>query len=255
MPEPNNPHTTPSRPASCRTVGAQGRDVVPMAVWPCITPAGRARPAGVMPPLLARRLLAAYTRPGDVVLAAGAGSSTIAEAAAAAGRRPVLDQADPPRVFPALGTGRAALAVITTPAVCANPDRYTRWARALAPGGLLAAVLLPGFGPAAMRPGQVIAAAAGAGLGYLQHLIAVLARLDTDRLRPVPTRAQLARTRAARGAGLPVHLPIHADVVILTRPPQPEPADPPAPHPPRQPCGGDHRCLNPTPRPRSAVCR
>lgn len=185
-----------------------------------------------MPPLLARRLITTYTRPGQIVLAAGTGGSTLAEAAAHTGRVAVLDQATPPRVFPPLGATRAALAVVTLPAVGVDCGTYRRWAGALAPcpgtedrqtsgarqtGGLLAIVVPAGYGRQALLVGQVIDAATRAGLNYLQHIIAITAQLLDGRLRPVPSPDQAARYTTARGAGLPVHLPVHLDVLVLAR--------------------------------------
>ena len=97
-------------------------------------------------------------------------------------------------------------------------------------------VLPPGIGPDALRPGQVTAAAQAAGLGYLQHIIALTTQLRGDRLRPVPTRSQLARARAARAARLPVHLPVHADVIILIHP---DPVGPPPAAPAHRPTDTD----------------
>ena len=198
---------------------------VPMAVWPAIPPVpDLPRPAAVLPPLLADRLIATYTRPGQVVLAAGAGASVAAEAAEQAARRPVLDTAGRPTVFPPLGTRRATLAVITPPAVTTDPARYTRWATTLAPGGILAVLVPAEPGPHTTHPGRIITAAEHAGLGYLQHIIAILARLDGDHLVPAPTPDQHTQVRTARAAGLPVHLPAHSDLLIFQRPPAAEPA-------------------------------
>ena len=231
MREPTNPDRPqpppPGQPA------ADGPPAVPVAVWPC-QPAGTdpPTPAGSLPPLLARRLITTYTRPGEVVLAAGTGASTLADTAAATGRTAVLDLATPPRVFPPLGAARAALAVVTPPAVSIDTGPYRRWARALTHrrqlepdhvagaqpvGGLLAVVVPPGYQQQALLIGQVIAAATHAGLDYLQHIVAVTAELREPHLHPAPTPDQAADYAAAREAGLPVHLPVHLDVIVFAR--------------------------------------
>ena len=210
---------------------------VPLAVWPALpaTP-DPARPAGVLPPMLADRLIATYTRPRQVVLAAGAGASVAADAAERAGRRPVLDTADRATAFPPLGSRRAALVVLTVPAVSTEAARYARWAATLTPGGILAVLAPAGHGPHTTRAGRITAAAHQAGLGYLQHIIAVLARLTGDRLAPVPTTDQLAQVRAAHAAGLAVHLPTHSDLLIFQR--VPGAAEPAATPPPTMPAVG-----------------
>jgi hypothetical protein len=232
MPAPDRP---PAPPAHHTCVPEPGRsrrpedDRVPIAVWPAMPTAsdsavpGPPRPAGVLPPLLAERLLTAYTRPQDVVLAAGAGASVAADTAERAGRRPVLDPAECATAFPPLGVHRAALLVLTAPAVSTEPARYTRWAASLAPGGILAVLIpaAPADGVDCALAGRITAAACHAGLGYLQHIIVVLARLTGDHLDPAPTPEQLARTRAGHAAGLPVHLPVHSDLLIYQRHPTP----------------------------------
>jgi hypothetical protein len=209
---PENDTRTPA-PLRDRVAGAEP---VPMAVWLCLPPTGPPE-VGVCPPLLAQRLLAVFTAPGAVVLAAGAGSPVVAQVAGRLDRRAVLDHAWATSTCPPLATERAALTVLTPPAVTTDPAHYARWSHALVPAGIIAVVAPAGHGPDASLPGRIVAAATAAGLGYLQHVIAVTARLNGDRLLPAPSTEQLARTRAARAVGLGVHLPAHTDVLIFTR--------------------------------------
>jgi len=197
---------------------------VPLAVWPCVplTPDPPV-PAGICPPLLAQRLLAVYSHPGQVVLTAGTGARLIADHAQRLDRHPIIDHGPTAPTLRPPGPARARLAVITPPAT-ADPARYTRWARALDPAGILAVHLPTGHGPDALRPGRIVAAATAAGLGYLQHIIAVTARITGDRLIPAATPEQIARAQAAHTAGLPIHLDAHADVLVFHKPPPPSAA-------------------------------
>jgi hypothetical protein len=228
---PHNDTRTPA-PSPDRAPGTAARaEPVPMAVWPCLPPTPGPPEAGVCPPLLAQRLLAVFSRPAAVVLAAGAGSPVVAHYARRLDRRAVLDHAWATGAFPPLAAGRAALTVITPPAVTTDPARYTRWSHALELAGIIAVLAPAGHGPDASLPGRIVAAATAAGLGYLQHVIAITARLEGDRLVPAPSPEQIARTRAAHAAGLGVHLPAHTDVLIFTRPVSPGGcAAQPAPH-------------------------
>jgi hypothetical protein len=210
---PENDTRTPA-PLRDRVAGAEP---VPMAVWPCLPPTPGPPEAEVCQPLLAQRLLAVFTAPGAVVLAAGADAPVVAQVAGRLDRRAVLDHAWATSTCPPLATERAALTVLTPPALTTDPAHYARWSHALEPAGIIAVVAPAGHGPDASLPGRIVAAATAAGLGYLQHVIAVTARLVGDRLLPAPSTEQLARTRAARAAGLSVHLPAHTDVLIFTR--------------------------------------
>jgi hypothetical protein len=198
-----------------------------LAVWPCLPPVEPPGPgqdphpaAAPWPPLLAQRLVAVYSRPGDTVVAAGTGAATITDQAARLDRRPVLDPASACTTQVAMDPGwRAHLIVLAPPAATIHPGRYRRWAAVLAPAGILVVLLRSGHQPgAAVRPGRVITAAAEAGLGYIQHIVAVTGRLSGDRIIPAATTRQLQRARAAYAAGQPIHLPVHADVLIFTHP-------------------------------------
>lgn len=202
--------------------------LVPLAVWPTPHtssarlgdpgPAGPAGPGWRVPPLLAQHLIAVYTAPGGTVLAVGNSARTLARTALRLERRP-----------PARGHDRRAAArsvdllVLTPPALdpgtgATGGGGWRRWPQLLAPAGILAVVLHPTRAPG--DPAAVIAAAAGAGLTYLQHAIAVLWPLHADHLDPPrhpgcddPGRGELPAA--------------HADVLMFIPGPSPESEDDP----------------------------
>ncbi|MEU9505349.1 hypothetical protein AB0D32_03570 [Micromonospora sp. NPDC048170] len=102
-------------------------------------------------------------------------------------------------------------------------------ARLLRPGGCL--VLVVGV-PAGTQPmpedfGPLVAAAAGAGLGYLQHIVAVEADTDGDQfVYHVVTDEELLTLAHASGEQWSVaHLRVHADLMVFTsHPASPAPA-------------------------------
>jgi hypothetical protein len=183
---------------------------VPLAVW--ITPADPTSPAEVsgrlVPVLLAQQLVAVYTWPGHTVHAAGHPASThrIAQAATR------LD-----RHLPATGDsgdrclegGLLDLLILTPPAGL-GPAAWARRARLLTVTGIAAAVLPPDAAPG--LPGQTIAAAETAGLGYLQHIIAIIRPPDDDWLLP--------EAPAVTGGS-----PDHLDVLVFAAPPTDQPTD------------------------------
>jgi hypothetical protein len=99
-------------------------------------------------------------------------------------------------------------------------------ARLLRPGGCLVLVVAP---PAGARPedfSPVAAAAAGTGLGYLQHIVAVTADTDGDQFVYHATDEELLTLAHHPDPDRPsvAHLPVHADLLIFV---QPQPPDPP----------------------------
>jgi len=227
MPHTTPPHTPTPDPSSTQpaariqpATGAPspvclpGRQV-PLSVWPVPVTGAALTPTGGwgVPPLLTQRLLAVYTHPGDTVLAAGGSARRVAATAAELGRRPPTLSRHP-------AAGSVSL-VTATPGQHqpAGPDAYRRWARLLTPTGVLAVVLSPDRPPD--QPTLVVAAAAGAGLSYLQHIIAVLWPLHEDHLDPPtnPTHPD------AGAAALP---PAHADVLVFTATAEPTPGPGPA---------------------------
>ena len=191
---------------------------VPLTVWPIPVTGPACTPTGewAVPPLLAQRLLAVYTHPGDTILAAGGSARLVAATADRLNRRP-----------PHCGPGRRP-APGSVDLIAATPDRSgppdagacRRWAHLLTPAGVLAVVLTPGLLPD--QPAGVVAAAVGAGLSYLQHLVAVLWPLHADHLDPPdPGPAQPDSAAGDPPGVLPA---AHADVLIFAaRAEQPTP--------------------------------
>jgi modification methylase len=58
-----------------------------------------------------------------------------------------------------------------------------------------------------------------AGLGYLQHILALHAAVRHGELVARPSFWQLTQTRKARARGEPAHLVVHEDVLVFTNPP------------------------------------
>jgi hypothetical protein len=168
-----------------------------------------------VPPLLAQRLLAVYTRPGGTVLAAGGSAAVLARTALR------LDRS-PPRPGRRPAPGSVDL-IVATPGPGGAPDAAAcrGWARLLTPAGVLAVVLAPGRPPD--QPALAVAAAAGAGLGYLQHIVAVCWPLHDDHLDPPHPN------NSAHHVGQPVMAAAHADVLVFTPDSQATGPDPACP--------------------------
>jgi hypothetical protein len=181
----------------------------------------------------AAAVIGALSRPGDLVAVPLPGDAVFKAAAAAAARRvtsPAAPQCPRRGAAPACGpalacslaplraTGSArlvALAVVTDCSGCGQgaatgPLLYAACRRLLRPGGLLAVVTSAARDPG--RAGRVIADARAAGLVYAQHVIAVHAPVDGDRLTsPWP------RQGAGTASDL-THLPVHTDLLLFARP-------------------------------------
>jgi modification methylase len=101
----------------------------------------------------------------------------------------------------------------------AMAEVYAACAKVLRPGGLLVTVTrnprpqgrLFDLTAATVRLAQQ------AGLHYLQHVIALHAAIRDGRLVAPPSLRQRINTRNARARGVPVHLPIHEDVLVFQR--------------------------------------
>jgi len=234
--------------AGSRAVGPAGPGV-PLSIWPGL-PAHDTRDGqscrGPVTAAAARRVIDTFSRPGDLVAAAGGCSPAVAEAAAAAGRRvlglvpdgrsgyplpvpyPVIRlRPGGPALALAPGnpvTGQAALAVAGCcgSGCCASPgtsgpgDRdaallYAACERLLRPGGVLAVIAGPAApgGTLTDTAGSAVAAARAAGLIYAQHIVLVHAEIDGDRLAP----AALSPEPAAPGGS-----PVHDDLLVFTKP-------------------------------------
>ena len=172
----------------------------------------------------ARRVIDAFSLPGDLVAAAG-GSPAVTEAAAAAGRRvlalapgpaparqrPGVPAALPPPGDPAAGTAGLAVAGCCGPGCCGSQPGsadgeqdpgplFAACQRVLRPGGVLAVITGPAApgGTTADTAGSVVAAARAAGLVYAQHIVLVRAAIDGDRLAPAAPDPGPPRPAAAR---------------------------------------------------------
>jgi hypothetical protein len=214
----------PPEPGACPWPVTAGRTGLPLSVWPGVPRPGCPAPgpedlpcpgAGAVP------VIAAFSRPGDLVAVPGAGCTMLAAAAARTGRR-ILDIADPGG-HPGGAScppGQAALAVIVGSAArpadgSATPQTalYAACQRALRPGGVL--VIIVGR-PA---PGQIpdlshaVASARAAGLVYAQHIVLLHAAVDGAQLRPFPGQHATACPRED-----PSGTRIHADLLVLTKP-------------------------------------
>ena len=215
---------------------------VPLSIWPGLpAPSGTrdGRPCGgPVTTAAARRVIDTFSRPGDLIAAAG-GSPAVTEAAAAAGR-PVLILASgypptgprtgilpalPPSGDPGAGTADLAIAGCCGPGCCSRPqagaDRgagpgpaFAACERALRPGGVLAVTTAGSAvsgGTLTDTAGSVTVAARAAGLIYTQHIVLVYAAIDGDRLAP-------AAPDPSPGTACPGGSPVHDDLLVFTKP-------------------------------------
>jgi len=214
MTQPFNPagDSQPAITAPGATAAGGTGPGVPLSIWPGL-PAHDIRAGqscgGPVTAEAARRVIGAFSLPGDLVACIG-GSPAVAEAAAAAGRRlltltagpaparqrPGVPAALPPPADPAAGTAGLAIAGWRGPGCCGlppantdgEPDPWPAFAaceRALRPGGVLAVITGPAT-PAGSTAGSAgcVAAARAAGLIYAQHIVLVRAAIDGDSLTP-----------------------------------------------------------------------
>jgi hypothetical protein len=185
---------------------------------------------GDLAPRSVARLIATYTRAGDVVIDAD-GCSTIARASRYLRRHPatafVEETRSRIRISP---PGRhafhhrhgAGLILVTLPVVDGtDDDRHAltlgawmrRWRRLLRPGGFLL-TMLPNIAPVpgtASPRSTVITAARTAGLIYQQHLLIVTRRLAEDEPRALPESAATTRPALRQGR----HVSVHRDLLAF----------------------------------------
>jgi len=209
------------------------------------------RHPGKMLPELARRIVLAYSQPRDLIVDPMCGVGTTLVEAAALDRRCIgieledrwvgvaqanLRNALTPRQRRLADArqgdarllskllrglrGRVGLVVLSPPYACtAMAEVYEQSRTMLRAGGLLVAVTKN------MRRGGrlldlasiTIDAARSAGLGYLQHNIALHAALRDGEPVSRPSFWQLSQTHRARAAGLPLHLVAHEDVLVFIK--------------------------------------
>jgi hypothetical protein len=194
-----------------------GDPPVPITVWHVPVPP----PGEAVSKPLADRLVHNFTHPGDLVIDA-TGGTQLARAIIAGGRRRLIyagrhpdGHADGPAGGPSHPTspvyptytarpdGGAALLVAAWPVgEPTTVDAFVRWASPLHDGGCLA-VVLPHTDPTVHA--DLVTAARGAGLAYLQHVVAV-------------TGSTARGSARSSGRGGHTRLRVHSDVLILTRP-------------------------------------
>jgi hypothetical protein len=219
MTEPTSHHPSDPRPDVAADLTEHpdvdlvpGDPPVPITVWR--TPAGD----GGLSPRLAARLLAAYTRAGDVVFDATT-DPVLAQAADTAVRRytshatrPAAD-ADP--------DASAALVVATWPVAGAVDPVIVLGGlgRRLRHGGVLAVVIAnPHRDGVPVEVGPLVSAAHAARLSYLQHIVAVHAHVDGDHITsPDPGRAAAVTTDVVAQLGEAAHVRVHTDLLVFTQ--------------------------------------
>jgi len=216
----------PPQPGTCPWPAMAGRTGLPLSVWPGAPEPGCPAPDPDLPPCPgsgAVPVIAAFSRPGDLVAVPGAGCPALAAAAARTGR--VLATLASPGDQPggaSCAAGQAALAVTVfasgqpaggTPG---HTVLYAACQRALRPGGVLAVIA------GRPAPGQIpdlshaVACARAAGLVYAQHIVLIHAAVEGGQLRPFP-----GQHAACSGEG-PPGARIHADLLVLTKPGGPQ---------------------------------
>ncbi|MGY0234086.1 hypothetical protein [Longispora urticae] len=251
----NAPHPAGTPPTSSDLLDVvPGVPQVPLTVWR--TPRTHTDPAGShIPAHLAARLVEAYSAPGDqvidltdgVVLAAPASTGGRAHHPArftdttylsisphATAMTGAAEDVDADTLASAessvVGTGRAALMVAAWP-LAADPvagELRRAWllasaSKLLRPGGclVLIAATAPGAVPVPEDFTPVVAAASGARLGYLQHIVAVSAPVVGDEFVYVtddPPPGPVPPDSDPDGPPLqPVHASVHADLFVFTR--------------------------------------
>jgi hypothetical protein len=224
-------------PAGSRVAGGTGPGV-PLSVWPGL-PAHDIRDGlpcdGLVTVVSARRVIDAFSCPGDLVAATG-GSPAVTEAAAAAGRAvlavspgpaparqwPGGPAALPPPADPGAGTAGLAIAGCHGPGCCGAPlgsvdgsrepgPVFAACERVLRPGGILAVITGPAAPGGALTDtaGSAVAAARAAGLVYAQHIVLVRAGIAGDHLAPATP---------GPGPAVPGGSPVHDDLLVFTKP-------------------------------------
>ncbi len=244
---------------------------MPLALWPTThtppptTPStaategsGSTEDDGGMSAELARRILAEFSHPGEVILDLACTSGTLLTAAAALRRRAIGITPDDPSAQAAIAhceqtldgdrrvavevitadlsrlpqlrpdlNGAADLAVLAVPTLQRPPAAALDAARRLLrPGGLLVTVTRGARRAGAFHDtaGEMVRLARASGFGYTQHVIALRAPIDGDHLTPTPTSRDRARVRADLRAGRPRHLAVHQDVCVFVAPTRPDAA-------------------------------
>src|SRR6266542_2130822 len=190
-----------------------GDPPVPITIWR--TPAGDDQSS--IPTRLAQRLVSAYSQPGEVVV-----DLTDAHPPPAQRTPVVAPGADGVRGATSLVVGGWPL----HPVDARHRARLRGLLRAgvalLRPAGCLVLIVRPPASEALVPPedfGPLVAAAGEAGLGYLQHIIAVRAEVDSeqgDRFVYHATDAELLALARDAARWRVAHLRVHADLLVFT---------------------------------------
>ncbi|WP_020670209.1 hypothetical protein [Amycolatopsis nigrescens] len=202
---------------------------MPLGIWLCAPAPGDEHG---LPPLiegltrsLVTQAVIAFTTRGNTVAVTGPDAARIAAVADTVGDRTVLC-VDPETITvgsrrnqvgggartPEPGSVDLLLAAeLPAPWIDTDGQPYLSWARWLAPGGVLAVATRnpAGQGRFADHAGAVVTAATNAGLTYLQHIIAVLAHVQGDRLLISSPPASVTLPADA------VHADAHTDLLVF----------------------------------------
>ncbi|MGH3680548.1 MAG: hypothetical protein ACRDT2_09910 [Natronosporangium sp.] len=193
-----------------------GDPPVPITVWrvadahphdPAVGIAGRTAPL----------LVGLYTRPGDLIVSVGA-DPALAGAAGAGGRRylHVADPADLAGQDHVAGTVRLLILPWPPPAYHDRDpdgdgltDLFTACRLLMARDGYTVVAVAPATGEDVNEAWRLVPAAQQAGLGWLEHIIAVTAPIDGDHTAVHAAPTDAAVLRAARD------LSVHIDLYVL----------------------------------------
>jgi hypothetical protein len=222
--DPQTPQHDPL--ALSELIGAGDIDVVPgdppvpIAVWRVagVDDAYGHSTANALSPRMAALLVGSYTRPGDTIVSIG--DDPALAGAAGAGGRTYLSVPDPDDL-PDLGHAAGTVALIVLP--WPPPDRpdgmdrerlveMFRVCRQLMNRDgctIVALAELPAGQTYIDHSGALIPAARHAGLGWLQHIVAITAPISGQRIAWHVTPADPATMRSA------THVRVHIDLLIF----------------------------------------
>lgn len=197
-----------------------GDPPVPIAVWRVADVDARYghQRADALTPRLAALLVGAHTHPGDTIISIG-DDPALAGAAGAGGRRyRAVDRADQLADLDHTA-GTVALIVLPWPlpqdvdGIDATGLRgiFRACRRLMSPGGctIVALAALPPQQTFAQHSTALIPAAQQAGLGWLQHIVAITAPVVGQHVTWRATPADVATVRAA------THVKVHLDLFVF----------------------------------------
>lgn len=194
-----------------------GDPPVPITVWRVADPDHPHRLADGLTGRTAPLLVGLYTRPGDLIVSIGA-DPALSGAAGAGGRRylPVAEVGDLAGLDHVAGTVR--LLILPWPPAGSDDrdpdgegltDLFTACRLLMARDGYTVVAVAPTTADHVNLAWRLVPAAQRAGLGWLEHIIAVTAPIDGDHLAVPAAPADAAVLRAASG------LAVHCDLFVL----------------------------------------